>query len=120
MTDARHLRGVVPYLPTPFDACGAVEVPALQTLCDHLIAQGVHGLTPLGSTGEFAYLDFAQKETVIRATVEAAAGRVPVIAGVAATTTWDAVAQARRWAELGGGNGPCERDRTSSGEWVGN
>lgn len=101
MIDIRELRGVVPYLPTPFDATGAVDEPALRHLCDHLIDAGVHGLTPLGSTGEFAYLDFAAKERVVATTVEAAAGRVPVIAGVAATTTRDAVAQARRWVDLG-------------------
>ena len=101
MPDARNLRGVVPYLPTPLTADGEVDAPALRRLVDHLIDSGVHGLTPLGSTGEFAYLNFAAKEQVVAATVEAAAGRVPVIAGVAATTTKDAVAQARRWAALG-------------------
>lgn len=101
MTSVADLRGVVPYLPTPLSAEGQVDVAALKRLSEHLIEAGVHGLTPLGSTGEFAYLDFAKKEQVVAATVEAAAGRVPVIAGVAATTTWDAVAQARRWAELG-------------------
>lgn len=100
MADIRNLRGVVPYLPTPLKADGAVDVAALKRLCEHLIDCGVHGLTPLGSTGEFAYLDFAAKEQVVAATVEAAAGRVPVIAGVAATTTWDAVAQAKRWKAL--------------------
>ncbi|MGR3322656.1 MAG: dihydrodipicolinate synthase family protein [Pseudooceanicola sp.] len=101
MTDLSDLRGVVPYLPTPFDAEGAVDTEALARLCDHLIRSGVHGLTPLGSTGEFAYLDFAEKERVVAATVAAAAGRVPVIAGAAATTIRDGVAQANRWAELG-------------------
>ncbi|SFH98860.1 dihydrodipicolinate synthase family protein [Albimonas pacifica] len=99
--DARELRGVVPYLPTPLTAEGEVDEPALARLCEHLIASGVHGLTPLGSTGEFAYLDFAAKERVVACVVEAAAGRVPVIAGVAATATRDAVAQAKRWAALG-------------------
>ena len=101
MTELSDLRGVVPYLPTPLTPEGAVDARALRGLCEHLIGEGVHGLTPLGSTGEFAYLDLAAKEQVVSATVEAAAGRVPVIAGVAATTTRDAVAQARRWAELG-------------------
>ncbi|HKL04345.1 MAG TPA: dihydrodipicolinate synthase family protein, partial [Roseovarius sp.] len=95
MTDARTLRGVVPYLPTPLTSTGALDEAALRRLVDHLIDSGVHGLTPLGSTGEFAYLDFAAKERVVAATVEAAKGRVPVVAGVAATTTWEAVKQAK-------------------------
>ena len=61
----------------------------------------MHGLTPLGSTGEFAYLSNEQRTAVVRATIEAAAGRVPVVAGVAATATADAVAQARAYAQLG-------------------
>ncbi|WP_170609138.1 dihydrodipicolinate synthase family protein [Ruegeria arenilitoris] len=96
-----NLRGVVPYLPTPLTPKGQVDEGALRKLSEHLINAGVHGLTPLGSTGEFAYLDFAAKEQVVSATVDAAAGRVPVIAGVAATTTWDAIVQARRWASIG-------------------
>lgn len=101
MIDITNLRGVVPYLPTPLAIDGTVDTAALHRLCDHLIGQGVHGLTPLGSTGEFAYLDMAAKEQVVATTVAASAGRVPVIAGVASTTIKDAVAQARRWAELG-------------------
>jgi 4-hydroxy-tetrahydrodipicolinate synthase len=61
----------------------------------------VHGLTPLGSTGEFAYLSFEQKRRIVEVTVRAAAGRVPVVAGVAATTTADAVRQALAWRRLG-------------------
>ena len=95
------LRGVVPYLPTPLTADGQVDTDALRRLVDHLISAGVHGLTPLGSTGEFAYLDMAAKERVVAATVDAANGRVPVIAGVAATTIRDATAQAKRWVALG-------------------
>jgi 4-hydroxy-tetrahydrodipicolinate synthase len=60
-----------------------------------LIKAGVHGLTPLGSTGEFAYLNRLQREAVVQATVEAAGKRVPVIAGVASTVTADAVEQAK-------------------------
>ena len=101
MTKISDLRGVVPYLPTPLTSEGAVDDDALHRLCEHLIAAGVHGLTPLGSTGEFAYLDFAAKARVVSTTVAAADGRVPVIAGVAATTTRDAVAQAEQWAKLG-------------------
>ena len=93
--------GVFPYLVSPIDAQGRVKSDVLGKLCSDLIKAGVHGLTPLGSTGEFAYLNHAQKEAVVQATVEAADKRVPVVAGVASTATADAVEQAKRWQELG-------------------
>ena len=86
--------GVFPYLVSPVDADGKVRVDVLGHLCEDLIASGVHGLTPLGSTGEFAYLNNAQRLTVVQATIEADGRRVPVVAGVASTSTSDAVAQA--------------------------
>ncbi|MCB1740828.1 MAG: dihydrodipicolinate synthase family protein, partial [Gammaproteobacteria bacterium] len=101
MAEADNLHGVLPYLATPVTAAGAIDTEVLGRLSEHLIGRGVHGLVPLGSTGEFAYLDHDRRETVVRCVVEAAAGRVPVIAGVAATTTADAVAQARRWRAMG-------------------
>ncbi|HEX6770164.1 MAG TPA: dihydrodipicolinate synthase family protein, partial [Candidatus Binatia bacterium] len=70
-------------------------------LCDDLILAGVHGLTPLGSTGEFAYLSWAQRRRVVEVVIEAARGRVPVVAGVAATTIADGTAQAREFAQMG-------------------
>jgi len=94
-------RGVFPYLVSPIRADGSVDRPILAHLCQNLVEAGVHGLTPLGSTGEFAYLDWEQKRTIVETVVEAAGGRVPVIAGVAATTTADAVRQARAFANLG-------------------
>jgi len=95
------LHGVFPYLISPIRPDGTVDDEVLARLCDDLIAAGVHGLTPLGSTGEFAYLSAEQRRRVVEVTIAAAAGRVPVIAGVAATTTSDAVAQAKLYAELG-------------------
>jgi 4-hydroxy-tetrahydrodipicolinate synthase len=93
--------GVFPYLVSPVDASGRVLTDVLGRLANDLIANGVHGLTPLGSTGEFAYLDREQRTAVVRATIEAAAGRVPVVAGVASTATDDAVAQAQSYQHLG-------------------
>lgn len=93
--------GVFPYLVSPLDADGTVKADVLGRLCDDLIAAGVHGLTPLGSTGEFPYLDRTQRTAVVHATIEAARGRVPVVAGVASTSTMDAVAQAREYQRLG-------------------
>jgi 4-hydroxy-tetrahydrodipicolinate synthase len=93
--------GVFPYLVSPIDDAGLVKSDVLARLIDDLIKAGVHGLTPLGSTGEFAYLNTEQRADIVRTTVEAAAGRVPVVAGVASTATADAVAQARRYQKLG-------------------
>jgi 4-hydroxy-tetrahydrodipicolinate synthase len=93
--------GVFPYLVSPVDPGGKVRTEVLGRLCDDLIASGVHGLTPLGSTGEFAYLNHAQRAAVVQTTIEAARGRVPVVAGVASTSTADAVAQARAYQKLG-------------------
>src|SRR6266853_1817309 len=87
--------GVFPYLVSPIDAQGRIRTEVLGRLCDDLVKAGVHGLTPLGSTGEFAYLDSAQRTAVVQTTIEAAKGRVPVVAGVASTGTSDAVAQAK-------------------------
>src|ERR1700759_4252039 len=93
--------GVFPYLVSPIDTAGRIKTEVLGRLCDDLIGAGVHGLTPLGSTGEFAYLDNAQRAAVVQATIEAANRRVPVVAGVASTATADAVAQAKSYQRLG-------------------
>jgi len=93
--------GVFPYLVSPIRPSGEVDDEVLARLCDDLIAAGVHGLAPLGSTGEFAYLSPAQRRRVVEVTIAAARGRVPVVAGVASTTTADAVAQAREYERLG-------------------
>src|SRR5437588_1371835 len=96
-----NFQGVFPYLVSPVTADGNIRAAVLGRLCEDLIASGVHGLTPLGSTGEFAYLDRAQRAIVVQTTIEAARGRVPVVAGVASTSTSDAVAQARASQKLG-------------------
>src|SRR4051794_369395 len=96
-----NLHGVFPYLVSPIDTAGRIKTDVLGKLCDDLIKDGVHGLTPLGSTGEFAYLNNEQRVAVVQATIEAAQKRVPVIAGVAATATADAVAQAKHYQQLG-------------------
>ena len=98
MTD---FHGVFPYLVSPTDTSGRIRTDVLGRLSDDLIKAGVHGLTPLGSTGEFAYLNAGQRTAVVQATIEAANKRVPVIAGVAATATDDAVAQAKSYQRLG-------------------
>src|SRR5690349_21326994 len=95
-------RGIFPYLISPLEeGSGRVREKALRALVEHLIASGVHGLSPLGSTGEFAYLTLEQRAEIVRIVVDAAAGRVPVVPGVAAFATDDARRQAERYIGLG-------------------
>src|SRR6201990_2457627 len=93
--------GVFPYLVSPIDPTGQIRTKVLEKLCDDLITAGVHGLTPLGSTGEFAYLKAAQRPAVVETTIAAPRRRVPVVSGVVSTSTADAVAQARAYQKLG-------------------
>lgn len=93
--------GVIPYLATPLAADGSIKLDVLKTLCIDLIGSGVHGLTPLGSTGEFAYLDDYQKQKVVETVVESANGNVPVIPGVASTSIQHAIRLAKNYQDLG-------------------
>jgi len=98
----KQFAGIFPYLVSPIDeATGGVRERVLRELVEHLIDSGVHGLSPLGSTGEFAYLSLEQRMEIVRITVEASAGRVPVVPGVAAYSTAEAVRQARAFVEMG-------------------
>lgn len=96
-----NFSGVFPYIVSPVRPDGEIDADVLARLSRDLIDAGVHGLTPLGSTGEFAYLNPEQRRRVVEVVIEAAEGRVPVVAGVAATTTADAVEQAKTYEALG-------------------
>lgn len=97
-----NFHGIFPYLVSPIDASsGRVRELVLRKLVEHLIQCGVHGLSPLGSTGEFAYLSLEQRLEIVRIVVDAAAKRVPVLAGVAAFSTNDALRQAEAFSKLG-------------------
>jgi 4-hydroxy-tetrahydrodipicolinate synthase len=96
-----HFAGIFPYLVTPFDDKGRLEEDVLANLVDHLIRKGVHGLTPLGSTGEGAYLDWPTKKRAVEVVVKAAGGRVPVVAGVNNLTTHGAVFEASETERIG-------------------
>jgi 4-hydroxy-tetrahydrodipicolinate synthase len=78
-----ELAGVVPALVSPLGRDGRVDEAAVARLVEHVIAGGVHGLLPLGSTGETASLDETARRRILECVVAAAAGRVPVICGVA-------------------------------------
>jgi 4-hydroxy-tetrahydrodipicolinate synthase len=84
--------GVLPALITPFSDDGsAIDTGALTAIVDRLIGAGVTGLVPGGSTGEFTTLSHAERRELIEATVEAAADRVPVVAGTGALSTRETV-----------------------------
>jgi 4-hydroxy-tetrahydrodipicolinate synthase len=98
MTD---FRGTYTIMVTPFDADGAVDVPTLERYVDWQIDAGIHGLIPLGSTGEFLSMTDDEIELVARTVVERAAGRVPVIVGTTAEDTRVAVRKSRMAEALG-------------------
>lgn len=79
-------KGSMPALITPFTD-GKVDFDALKHLVDWQIAEGSHGLVPMGTTGESATLSHSEHEEVIRVVVEHTAGRVPVIAGAGSNNT---------------------------------
>jgi dihydrodipicolinate synthase/N-acetylneuraminate lyase len=78
---------VLPALLTPFDAAGEVDLAALREHVEFVIDGGVHGLMPCGTTGETALLEADEVIAVVRTVVEAARGRVPVIAHVGRPST---------------------------------
>jgi 4-hydroxy-tetrahydrodipicolinate synthase len=83
-------KGSMPALVTPFTD-GKVDFGALKSLVEWQIAEGSHGLVPVGTTGESPTLSHEEHEQVIVAVVAAAAGRVPVIAGAGSNNTVEAV-----------------------------
>lgn len=87
--------GVLPAVTTQFDAGLRVDLPATRAVQSALIEEGVHGLVALGTVGENNSLTAEEKRSVLRAAVESAGGRVPVVAGVSELTTEAAVAFAR-------------------------
>ena len=83
-------KGSMPALITPFRN-GAVDFDALKRLVNWHIEQGSHGLVPVGTTGESPTLTHEEHEEVVSCVVEAAAGRVPVIAGAGSNNTVEAI-----------------------------
>ena len=83
-------RGSMPALVTPFNN-GAVDFDALKDLVEWHIAEGSHGLVPVGTTGESPTLSHEEHEAVVEAVVKAAKKRVPVIAGTGSNNTAEAI-----------------------------
>jgi len=94
-------RGTFTVMITPCAADGAVDLGSLAAFTDWQVRQGIHGLIPLGSTGEFLSLTGAEARAVAECVVRAADGRVPVLIGAGAERTEDAMEKARMAADIG-------------------
>jgi 4-hydroxy-tetrahydrodipicolinate synthase len=100
-TKRSSFRGVFAATVTPMKANEEIDFPRLAAFTDYLVRQGVHGLIPLGSTGEYYALSAEERERVLRSTIEVVAGRVPVVAGANAGSTREVIAYARQAEQLG-------------------
>ena len=93
-------KGVLPALVTPFRD-GAVDEAAFVKLVERQIAGGVHGLVPVGTTGESATLSHDEHRRVVELCVATAAGRVPVVAGAGSNSTAEAIELVRHAKTVG-------------------
>ncbi|TCD14225.1 4-hydroxy-tetrahydrodipicolinate synthase [Oricola cellulosilytica] len=91
MVERSALRGSMTALVTPFDMTGALDEKAFRAFVDWQIAEGTKGLVPVGTTGESPTLTHDEHKRVIEICIEAAEGRVPVIAGAGSNNTAEAV-----------------------------
>ena len=83
-------KGSMPALVTPFSN-GSIDIDALKKLVEWHIAQGSHGLVPVGTTGESPTLSHEEHDLVVETVVKQVAGRVPVVAGAGSNNTAETV-----------------------------
>jgi 4-hydroxy-tetrahydrodipicolinate synthase len=97
----RQFRGTFTVMITPVAADGDVDLKALARFTEWQIAEGIHGLVPLGSTGEFLSLSREQRTAIAETVIGAAAHRVPVFVGTGAEDTREVVRASREAQSLG-------------------
>jgi len=98
---AEKLQGIfTPHL-VPLDARGNINGDELRRYVDWLIAQGVHGLYPNGSTGEFTRFAPQERRRIVQIVVEQAAGRVPILAGAAEANVRETLAACEAYTDFG-------------------
>ena len=96
-----HPKGIIPPMITPLDKDENVDKKALRRVVEYLIKGGVHGLFPLGSTGEWYGLDFNQKREILETVMEENNKRLPIYAGTGATTTKETIHLTKLATEIG-------------------
>jgi 4-hydroxy-tetrahydrodipicolinate synthase len=103
MSETPNIHGIIAYPVTPFssDSAGNIDTATLARLIDRLLIAGVHAIAALGSTGELAYLDDTEFDTVVDTTITAVGGRLPVIVGVSDMTTAKTIRRARHAQQAG-------------------
>lgn len=94
------IRGSIPALVTPLKD-GALDIDTLRKLVEWHIAEGSHGLAPVGTTGESPTLSHEEHETVIAEVVKAVNGRIPVIAGAGSNNTAEGIRFMQHAQEVG-------------------
>jgi dihydrodipicolinate synthase/N-acetylneuraminate lyase len=98
---AARLQGIFTPTLVPYDERGGINEAELRRFLAWLIDQGVHGLYPNGSTGEFTRLTQAERRRVVEITCEVARGRVPVLAGAAEANAKETLAACEAYAGMG-------------------
>ena len=93
--------GVFPAIPTQFNADLSIDIEATQKHTEALVNNGIHGIVMLGTIGEGTSLTLSEKVEVLRATVEVAGGKVPVLSGIAEFTTQGACDTVKAAGEAG-------------------
>ncbi|MCG7609431.1 MULTISPECIES: dihydrodipicolinate synthase family protein [Mycobacterium] len=95
MPSSTEIHGILAYPVTPFADDQRIETDKLAALVDRLVTDRAHGIVPLGSTGESAYLAEAEFDAVVDTTIGVVDGRVPVVIGASDLTTANTIRRAR-------------------------
>ena len=94
-------QGAYTAMVTPLDRDGIVDEEGLRENVRFQIEKGIHGLVPVGTTGECATLSYEEHNRVTEITVDAAGGKVPVLAGTGSNSTWEAIMLTEHAKEVG-------------------
>ncbi len=93
--------GALTAMVTPFDNDGKIDEEGLRENVKFQIKNGIHGLVPVGTTGECATLSYEEHNHVVEIVVDAAKGKVPVLAGTGSNSTWEAIMLTKHAKEVG-------------------
>jgi len=93
--------GALTAMVTPFDNDGKIDEEGLRENVKFQIKNGIHGLVPVGTTGECATLSYEEHNRVVEIVVDAAKGKVPVLAGTGSNSTWEAIMLTKHAKEVG-------------------